>query len=164
MFQISAAVNSGNSGGPVYNSRGEVLGIVTAKFKDEGTEGLGFAIPIDDAIEIATELIIYGFVTGKPSIGVNVQTVDSRSARLYNMVEGAYVTSVNSGSAAETAGILKDDIIIALGMHQVTGVDSLRAAKRYFSAGDTTDITVHRDGESIVLRITFDEERSANVG
>ena len=68
VFQISAAVNSGNSGGPVYNSRGEVIGIVTAKTNQNNVEGIGFAIPIDDAINISTSLIQYGYVTGEPYI------------------------------------------------------------------------------------------------
>ena len=91
MFQIDAAVNTGNSGGPVYDATGEVIGIVTAKYSDEGIEGLGFAIPINDAVSIATDLITTGYVTGKAKLGVDAQTMSSRAAMYYNSVEGAYV-------------------------------------------------------------------------
>ncbi|MDR0839580.1 MAG: S1C family serine protease, partial [Oscillospiraceae bacterium] len=103
MFQISAAVNSGNSGGPVYNDRGEVLGIVSAKYASSGTEGLGFAIPIDDAMSIASEIITNGYVTGKAKLGITVRTVDASTAEYYNMVEGAFVNTVEPGSCAEKA-------------------------------------------------------------
>ena len=70
MFQIDAAVNEGNSGGPLYNNKGEVIGIVAAKYASSGVEGLGFAIPINDAANIANDLITKGYVTGKPYMGV----------------------------------------------------------------------------------------------
>ncbi|MDR3278397.1 MAG: trypsin-like peptidase domain-containing protein [Oscillospiraceae bacterium] len=158
MFQISAAVNSGNSGGPVYNTHGEVLGIVSAKYVSTGTEGLGFAIPIDDAMSIAYELISKGHVTGKASLGVRVQTVSAQAADYYDMVEGAYVKSIDPGTCAEKAGVRPGDIIIKLGDKDVTSTETLKAAKKDFNAGDSTTITVNRDGEELTLSITFDEE------
>ena len=90
MFQIDAAVNSGNSGGPVYNTRGEVIGIVTAKYSSSGVEGLGFAIPINDAASIANDLITKGYVTGKAHMGVRIdQRYTSAYSQYYNMPEGA---------------------------------------------------------------------------
>ncbi|MDR3310800.1 MAG: trypsin-like peptidase domain-containing protein [Oscillospiraceae bacterium] len=159
MFQISAAVNEGNSGGPVYNSHGEVVGIVTAKYKDNSAEGLGFAIPIDDAMRIAAELIESGYVSGKPYIGVTAETVSN--ARYYNAVEGALVLTVEAGSAADRAGVYINDIITELGGYPVTSRETLSDAKRFFNAGDTTTITVYRmegnKGNSMTLSITFDE-------
>lgn len=158
MFQIDAAVNSGNSGGPVYNSRGEVIGIVSAKYASTGVEGLGFAIPINDAKGIIDELIKNGRVSGKPSMGITVKTVTSAAVEYYKIVEGAYVVSVLPGSCAEKAGLKVGDIITKLGDTDVTSSDTLKQAKKDYKAGDTTMIVVNRDGEELSLKITFDEE------
>ena len=158
MFQIDAAVNPGNSGGPVYNNKGEVIGIVSAKYASTGVEGLGFAIPIEDANVIVTQLISSGHVTGKPLLGVTVSTVTSAAAQYYRMVEGAYVNTVASGSAAEKAGIKVGDIIIKLGNTDVTSTETLKAAMKAFKAGSTTSIVVNRQGQEQTLSITFDEQ------
>ena len=160
MFQMDAAVNHGNSGGPVYNSKGEVVGIVTAKYADSDAEGLGFAIPIDDAMNIVTDLIENGYVTGKAYMGVVVKTVDQSAIEYYNLVSGACVTSIVEGSAAEKAGLKVGDIITALGDTPITTSNELRSARRAYRAGDTTDLTVYRNGETITLSITFDEEKA----
>ncbi|MDR0861919.1 MAG: S1C family serine protease [Oscillospiraceae bacterium] len=168
MFQISAAVNTGNSGGPVYDSRGAVVGIVSAKYNGANysgsafTEGLGFAIPIDDAMTIASELIQNGYVTGKAKLGVTVETVTPTVAQYYDMVEGTFVKSVEPGSCAETAGIKSGDIITKLGDTDVTSTETLKTAKRAFKAGDETTVTVNRHGEVLKLTIVFDED-SASV-
>ena len=161
MFQIDAAVNSGNSGGPVYNSAGEVIGIVTAKYSDTGVEGLGFAIPVNDAIGIASDLITNGYVTGKAYMGVSIdQRYNSLYSQYYNMPLGAYVYSVEKGSCAEKAGIQAGDIITALGETEVSGYTDLTSAIHSFSAGDTAEVTVYRGGETLKLTITFDEAKS----
>ena len=157
MFQIDAAVNPGNSGGPVYNGRGEVIGIVSAKYSSSGIEGLGFAIPIDDAGSIITQLITNGRVTGKPSMGVTVSTVTNAAIEYYNIVEGAYVETVKPGSAADRAGIKVSDIVTKLGDVSVTSVEDLKAALKSYKAGDTAAITINRQGEELTLSITFDE-------
>ena len=157
MFQIDAAVNSGNSGGPVYNAEGEVIGIVSAKYSSTGVEGLGFAIPISDAIDIATELITNGYVSGKPNLGISVRDWSSGNAQYYGTPEGALVQGVESGSAADNAGIQVGDIIIKLGDTEITSTETLLLAKKEYSAGDTTTIVVYRDGEELALSITFDE-------
>ena len=160
-FQFSAAVNRGNSGGPIYNERGEVIGIVTAKLMRDSVEGIGFAIPINDAIKIASELIEYGYITGRPLMGVTVETANTGLANYYDRVVGAFVKSVTQDSAAEKAGIAIGDIIIALGEAKIDSSDSLIYALRKYMAGDTTTITVWREGEEIELTITFDENLSA---
>ncbi len=160
MFQIDAAVNSGNSGGPVYNSAGEVIGIVTAKYADTGVEGLGFAIPINDAVKIKDDLITKGYVTGKAYMGVSIdQRYNSLYSQYYNMPLGAYVYSVEIDSCAEKAGIRAKDIITKLGESTITGYTDLTSALHGFSAGDTTEVTVYRAGEEITLTITFDEAK-----
>ena len=158
MFQIDAAVNSGNSGGPVYNDRGEVVGIVTAKYADAGVEGLGFALPINDVIKIIGDLVEFGYVTGKPIFGISAQTVSNVSASYYNLVAGAEVKVVNPGSCAERGGILVGDIITAIDSKLITSSDELIAAKNHYSPGDTVTITVYRDGGHLDLQVTFDED------
>ena len=161
MFQIDAAVNSGNSGGPVYNAAGEVIGIVTAKCADTGVEGLGFAIPINDAVSIASDLITKGYVTGKAYMGVTIdQRYNSLYSQYYSMPLGAYVSSVESGSCAEKAGLESKDIITKLGDKDITGYTDLTSALHGFSAGDTTSMTVYRGGEDVELTITFDEAKN----
>ncbi len=159
MFQLDAAVNHGNSGGPVYNDRGEVVGIVTAKYSDTGVEGLGFAIPINEAASIASDLISQGYVSGKASLGVRIdERYNSMYSQYYGMPLGAYVYSVERGSAAETAGIQSGDIITGLGDESVSSYSELRGAIRQYSAGDTADVSLYRAGESLSVSVTFDEE------
>ena len=161
-FQLSAAVNSGNSGGPVYNTNGEVVGIVSAKIMGNYAEGIGFAIPINDAIAIATELIEHGYLVGRALMGISVQTVSRGQAEYYGWgVEGAYVISVNEGSAADKAGLRVADIITKMGDDDITSTESLNLAKRKYKAGDTTAVAIRRDGEDLELSITFDEDLSA---
>ena len=156
MFQIDAAVNSGNSGGPVYNSAGQVIGIVTAKYSATGVEGIGFAIPISDAAHIANQILEYGYVADKAYMGITCATVSSSAAQSYNMVVGAYVNSINEGSAAEKAGLQVDDIITALDGKAVAGSSELTAMIKQYHAGDEAELTVWRDGEEITLTIVFD--------
>ncbi len=158
MFQFDAAINSGNSGGPVYNESGEVIGIATAKVGSSGVEGLGFAIPINDAAEIANELITKGYVSGKAYMGVNI---DSRYtpvyAQYYDMPEGAYVYNVESGGCAERCGLAAGDIITEVGGEAIGSYSDLSSAIKSFKAGQSTEIVVYRAGEYEKLEITFDE-------
>ena len=158
MFQISAAINSGNSSGPVYNARGEVVGIATAKYTDTGVESLAFAIPINDAIKIANDLISDGYVRGKAYLGVTAGTVTASAAQYYGLVEGAIVNSVSEGSCAEKAGLQTNDIIVALGEEKIASLDDLNAAKRDYRAGDSAVLKVWRGGEYLDLTVVFDEE------
>ena len=158
MFQIDAAVNSGNSGGPVYDAQGRVIGVVTAKYADTGVEGLGFAIPINDAISIADDLITKGYVTGKAYMGIQIdQRYNAMYSQYYNLPLGAYVYYVEGGSCADTAGVRAGDIITALGGEKVESHNDLSQAIKQFRAGDTTDVSVYRSGETFTLSICFDE-------
>lgn len=160
MFQFDAAINSGNSGGPVYNESGEVIGIATAKVGSYGVEGLGFAIPINDAADIANELITKGYVSGKAYMGVNIDNrYTSMYAQYYNMPEGAYVYNVESGGCAEKSGLAAGDIITEVGGEAIGGYSDLNAAVKNFKAGQSTDIVVYRGGEYATLNITFDESK-----
>lgn len=158
MFQFDAAVNQGNSGGPIYNDRGEVVGIVTAKHSDIGVEGLGFAIPISDVVDIIEQFVNVGYVSGMPKFGITGRTVNSVHAAYYNMVEGVYVNSVESGSCSETAGMKAGDIITALNGKTVKSMDALENEKKSYRAGDQVTVTVFRSGEYLELELVFDEE------
>ncbi len=168
MFQISAAVNHGNSGGPVYNSRGEVIGIVTAKYADaeEGIESLGFAIPINDAVSIATQLIEKGFVAGA---GLGIKGTDTTelykafAIETYNIPNGCCVTEVTAGSAAEAAGLKAGDIITGFGDKTIASMSDLQLTLRRYSPGDVETITVYRmganmTGETLKLTVTLQEK------
>jgi len=160
-FQFSAAVNYGNSGGPVYDLNGEVIGIVSAKIMGTSVEGIGFAIPINDAIDIASKLIEHGYISGRPLIGVTVNTVTSAHAEYYDWVVGAYIRSISPGSAAEKAGLMVGDIIISLGDSEIDSMDALLFTMRKYKAGDTVSIKVWRSGTEIEKTLTFDENLTA---
>lgn len=157
MFQVDCAINEGNSGGPIFNSNGEVIGIATAKYASEIIEGLGFCIPIDDAVLILNDLLEYGKVMNKAYMGIQVSDVSSVLIEQYNMKAGAYVQSVDAGSCAEKAGLKIGDIIVKMGDKNVLNTGSLLSAKRNYRAGDTVSLTVYRSGEYIDMEITFDE-------
>jgi len=159
MFQLDAAINEGNSGGPVYNDRGQVIGIVTAKYKSTGVEGLGFAIPINEAQDIASELMAHGYVTGKAFLGITVTDITESEAYRYNLPAGVYVYSVTPGSCADKAGMKQGDVIVALGGTEVTSTSDLATAKKNYKAGDTCIVTVSRSGEEIDLTVVFDEQK-----
>ena len=167
MFQFDAAVNQGNSGGPVYNVYGQVVGVVTAKSREDGTEGLGFAIPIDDAVRIANDVISgersLDAETGDAYLGITPADVDSMAAQYYGFPEGAYVRTVTEGSAAEKAGIKVGDIITQLDGYDIGSSDELRQELLFHSAGETVDIVVWRSGEYLTLSITFDAKPPENT-
>lgn len=160
MFQFDAAINSGNSGGPVFNESGEVIGIATAKVGSTGVEGLGFAIPINDAADIANELITKGYVSGKAYLGVNIDNrYTSVYAQYYNLPEGAYVYNVETGSCAEKCGIAAGDIITEIGGEPIGSYSDLNAAIKRFKAGESAEIVVFRTNEYATLTVTFDESK-----
>lgn len=167
MFQTNCVINSGNSGGPVFNSYGEVVGIATAKYGGSSTtgttvEGLGFAVPINDVKTIIQDLIQYGYVTGKPYMGIQMQSVP-QDAQRYGVSAGAYITGVASSSAAERAGLKEGDIIIAVDDTVVDSSSALSAAVSAYRAGDEAKLTVIRTNEKMELTIIFDEENEQTI-
>ena len=162
MLQTDVAINSGNSGGPLFNMKGEVVGITTAKYSGSSSsgatiEGIGFAIPIDDVYGIIESLRQHGYVTGA-YLGVMVRSGDPATAEEYGLPLGSKVESVNAGSCAEAAGIQPKDIIIGLGEYEIEGNTDLTLALRKYEAGDTTTIRVYRSGQELTLTITLDEK------
>ena len=158
MFQISAPINKGNSGGPVFNNKGQVIGIASAKYTSSGVEGLGFAIPIDDVKPMIEDFIQYGYVRGKAYFGITVTTVDPQYAMYYDMPQGAFVENVDEKSCAGKAGLSKGDIIVGVDDYEIKSMPDLKAAKKSYSSGDSATLRVYRRGEYIELEIVFDEE------
>ena len=161
MLQTDCAINPGNSGGPLFDMNGNVIGITTAKYSsssDTTLEGLGFALPINDVMEIVADLQQYGYVTGKPYLGISLTDLSVTMASYYNLPVGVYINSVVEGSCAETAGVQAGDIITGMGDAEIQTYTELSEAMRDYSAGDTTTLTVYRNGEYIELTVTFDEK------
>ena len=162
MLQTDASINSGNSGGPLFNIYGEVIGITTAKYTGASSsgaaiEGIGFAIPINDVFSMIEDLRDYGYVTG-PYLGVSVRDVDTAVIQGYGFPAGAYVVEIVEGLSADRAGIQPKDIITNVGGYNVNSVSTLTRVLRKFEAGDTTTVTVFRGGAEIHLEVTFDEK------
>lgn len=156
MFQIDAAVNPGNSGGPVYDIYGRVVGMVTAKYLDLTTEGIGFAIPIDDAVAIAGELKEHGYVPGRPLLGITVQNI-AENYIIKGSPAGVIIFSVEEGLAGDMAGLRRTDIIVSIDGKAITSLEELTAVKRDYRAGDTVTVRFWRGGEFMETQMTFDE-------
>lgn len=159
MFQTNTAINPGNSGGPVFNASGQVIGIATAKYStsSSGTsvEGLGFAIPINDVVNMISDLMEYGYVTGKPYMGVQIV-----NAAYYGGTAGAGISYIAEDGAAEDAGLEVGDIITALDDVAIDTSSALTAAMNVYSAGDSAVITFIRDGATKTTTIVFDEKNT----
>ena len=162
VLQTNCDINPGNSGGPLFDSYGNVVGIVTAKYTQTSSgvsaEGLGFALPINDVKDIISDLIEHGYVTGKPYMGIQVSSVPDY-AQHYGVSAGAYVESVADGSCAQKAGLQPNDIITAIDDTAIDSSTALTAAlSSNYKAGDTATLTVIRGSEELKLTITFDEK------
>lgn len=154
LIQTDAAINPGNSGGALVNAKGEVIGINTVKVTDTTVEGLGFAIPSDDALKIIEELKLTGKIV-RPYIGIYGIDMDEATAKRNNLVEGVYVYQVFSDSPAEAAGISRGDIIVEFDGQQVTTKQELNDAKNKKSIGDKVKVKVYRGGDYQELEITL---------
>ena len=167
-IQTDAAINSGNSGGALFDQYGQVVGIVSAKLSNNGdtseasVEGIGFAIPIDNVWSMITDIMEYGYVTGKPYMGI-INTNVSGEAQRYGVPAGAYVLGVVDSSCAAKAGLQEGDIITKLDDTDITSSDDLHNALAEYRAGDTATLTVSRSGQVQTLTITFDERTDERV-
>ncbi len=162
MIQTDAAINSGNSGGPLFNAKGEVIGITTAKYSGTTSsgasiEGISFAIPMDDVIDMIEDLRDFGYIKSA-YLGVMVQEVDPEVAETYNFPQGVYVKEVTAGACAEKAGVQAKDIIIELGGYKVRTLNDLSRALRALEPGETVTIMVWRSGQQLILDITLDSK------
>ena len=160
MIQTDASINPGNSGGPMFNQYGEVVGIVSAKYSstgNESVEGLGFAIPINDVIAMIQDIMTNGYITNKPYLGITPMSMTEQMAAQYrySVTSGVFVCSTEEGSAAEKAGLKLGDVITKVDDTEIKTVEDLNAAKKKYSAGDTSTLTVYRDGQTITVEITW---------
>jgi serine protease Do len=160
LIQTNAALNNGNSGGPLINCYGQVIGINTVKMSSYCTatasvEGLGFAIPISVAKPIIDELIENGYVAGRPAIGISGDSLPSYYRTYYRLPEGVYVTSVNEGSDAKAKGIREGDIVTAINGEKICSIDELNTVKNQYAAGDEVTLTVYRSGTYYEVTVTL---------
>lgn len=161
LIQTDASINSGNSGGALVNAYGQVIGITSAKVNSAYGEGLGFAIPIDNAKPIIDDLIKYGYVKGRPVLGLTGETITELWSQYYGVPQGFIVRSVEEGSAADKAGIQVGDIIIGINDTTITSISEFNKIKAEFKAGDTITITLFRQGNKKNVKATLDEDTSA---
>lgn len=167
MIQVTAAINPGNSGGPLFNEYGEVVGIVSAKYSSyasQSVEGLGFAIPINDAIKVAQELLENGYVTGRPYLGITYLAVtDAQTASQLGVnAYGVYVVEVVKGGPAEKAGLQAGDRIVSVDGTEIASKDDLGTLMQKHAAGDTLSITIARDGQMQTVNVTLGEKTASN--
>lgn len=166
LIQTNAALNNGNSGGPLINCYGQVIGINTMKMSNfysasATVEGIGFAIPIDTAKPIIDELIEKGYVSGRPAIGIDGETLPATYRIYYRLPQGIYVTRVYRNSDAAAKGVSEGDIITAINGVSVTTMEQLNRVKNQFTAGQTITLTIYRGGVSSDVEIILMDRANA---
>ena len=164
LIQMDASVSPGNSGGGLFNMNGELVGIVNAKSSSSDAEGLGFAIPINDAIKVAQELLENGYVTGRPYLGITYLAVtDAQTASQLGVnAYGVYVVEVVKGGPAEKAGLQAGDRIVSVDGTEIASKDDLGTLMQKHAAGDTHSITIARDGQMQTVNVTLGEKTASN--
>ncbi|MBR2717129.1 MAG: trypsin-like peptidase domain-containing protein [Oscillospiraceae bacterium] len=161
MFQFDAPVSPGNSGGPIYNDEGSVIGIVTAKYTALDSEGVGFAIPIGEALDVAALLRQYGYVTGRPLFGITVTNVHAGMLR-EDSPDGVLIHDVEPGLAADRAGLQPKDVIVGINGDVISSLEDLDAVKKQYHAFDTVVVRFWRMGEYMETKLTLDEVTPAH--
>lgn len=156
VMQTDCAINSGNSGGALVNSSGQVIGINTLKLAGTGIEGVGFAIPINDTISIFEQLIEHGKVL-RPYIGISGSNLSEKVAQRYNLPIGIYVEDISKDSDAINSGLKKGDVITKINGNEITTMQELDAVKNKQQIGDTVTLTVYRSGETLEIKIKLTE-------
>ena len=161
LIQTDAAINPGNSGGALVNNYGEVIGINSVKMSASGVEGIGFAIPIDEAKPIIEDLKNGGYVKGRPVIGIAGRNVSEQDSEYYGIPVGVYVLELTPYSAAEKAGIKTSDVITEIDGVKIKTIDELNEEKEKHKAGDTVTLTVIRGEDTLKVKIKLQEEKPA---
>ena len=158
-IQTDAAINSGNSGGALVNSQGQVIGINTLKVASTGVEGIGFAIPINSTTDVINQLKTYSKVR-RPQIGIHGRDLSEATAKRYKLVEGVYVVSIDEYSSAEKAGLQIGDVIIGADGKKITTMNELNEIKNTHSIGDKMTLKINRDGKEKEITLTLGEQNS----
>lgn len=161
LIQTDAAINPGNSGGALVNAKGEIIGINSAKISSTGVEGLGFAIPINEALEIIEQLKVTGKII-RPYIGIYGLDLDETTARRNKLVEGVYVYQVYTNTPAQKAGISRGDIIVGIDGKDVTTKQELNEIKNSKNIGDTVELKVYRNGKYETIKVTLDSDENVS--
>lgn len=163
LIQTDAAISPGNSGGALINKYGEVIGINSVKLVSDNAEGLGFAIPINEASTIVKDLIDYGYVKGRPVIGASVREITKELAYYNNLLtdHGLYIMSVSEGSSAEKAGLVRGDIIVKFDGKTVNSSTEMNKLRDKHKAGDTVSITFMRGTQEKTVNLTLSEDTSS---
>ena len=163
LIQMDASVSPGNSGGGLFNRNGELIGLVNAKSSSSDAEGLGFAIPINDAISVAQDLLENGYVSGRPYMGITYLAVtDAQTAAQLNVnAYGVYVVDVVQGGPADKAGLKTGDRIVSIDGTEIAQKDDLGTLIQQHTAGDTLSITVARDGQMQTVSLTLGEKNAS---
>ncbi|HIR30631.1 MAG TPA: trypsin-like peptidase domain-containing protein [Candidatus Faecousia faecavium] len=163
LLQTNAALNSGNSGGPLINCYGQVIGINTMKigaFTDKaGVEGLGFAIPSTTVKTIVDQLISQGYVSGRPTLGISGEGLSSFYQHYYRMPAGLYITQVSQSSEAYEKGVEEGDLLLSINDTPVTSMDDLKSTIFSCEVGQTVQVTIYRGGQQYLLELTLEEDR-----
>ena len=164
LIQMDASVSPGNSGGGLFNMNGELVGIVNAKSSDSDAEGLGFAIPVNDAVKVAQELLENGYVTGRPYLGISYYAVTDAqtAAQLGVNAYGVYIVEVVKGGPADKAGLQAGDRIVSMDGSEVATQSDLGTLMQNHKAGDTIEITVARGGQMQTVNVTLGEKGAEN--
>lgn len=164
LIQTNAALNSGNSGGPLLNCYGQVIGINTMKIGDTvsaaGVEGLGFAIPSTTVSHIVNQLLQQGYVSGRPFLGISGEQVSLLYQMYYHLPSGLQITYVEPNSSADIAGLKTGDILLRFGDTKITNSDDLESALYAYSPGDTVDLVVFRGSRNYSVSVTLGEAHS----
>ena len=155
LFQTNAEINPGNSGGPLLNMKGQVIGVTNAKAS--ASEGIGFAIPIDDIQPVIKDLMTVGYVTGRPFVGIHTQPIDEYMAAQLEAVPGLYIMNITKGSPADKAGLLKGDVIIGVNDTEIESQKHLTSIRDEHEVGDTMVFHVFRNGEEIEIPVVLEE-------
>ena len=165
LIQMDASVSPGNSGGGLFNMNGELIGLVNAKSSSSDAEGLGFAIPINDAIQVAQDLLENGYVSGRPYMGITyIAVTDAQTAAQLNVnAYGVYVVDVVQGGPADKAGLKAGDRIVSIDGNEIAQKDDLGTLMQQHTAGDTLSITVARDGQMQTVSLTLGEKNASNT-
>lgn len=173
LIQTDAAINPGNSGGALLNMSGQLVGINSAKYSDTSVEGMGYAIPVDDVVDIIENLMNRQVRTEKVAdgqqgfLGVSGQDVTSEVAEAYDMPKGVYITAVEAGSAAEQAGLQKGDIITKFDGTSVSTLSDLKEQISYYKTGEQVEITysTQENGayEEETVTVTLGQNKTANA-
>ena len=163
LIQTNAALNAGNSGGPLLNCYGQVVGINTMKIGDymssAGVEGLGFAIPSTTVKEIVDQLICQGYVSGRPDLGLSLQELSSIDRLYYHLPQGVWITAVDPESDAYTKGLNPGDLLLYVGNVRVTDCDAVNRSLYAYEAGDTVQLGIYRKGSQYTVEITVGQAK-----